>query len=429
MNAIEESPSTRHAGRGHIKALDGIRGLAILLVLFHHAFLSNFAAGGRLTQAVGELFHLGRMGVDLFFVLSGFLITGILLDTRADPSFFKKFYSRRVLRIFPLYYGVLLVLLALTPLLHFNWQGMRLLFLFDLQNLRPDVISNFLLTPSLGLFHFWSLAIEEQFYFVWPAVVFFIRDRRTLFKVTVTLIACSILLRLILVAAGVGEVAIRVDTLCRADALLLGGILAMLFRSRLRPRVLRLAPTICLATISLVAVSIVFLGDDGTVLPTVPHAAIIPYWISGLRYSVFALCFASLIAWSLRPASIMASVFQLRFLRFFGKYSYGIYVLHVPAITLLLSPIRTLLHGLTGSKGIAVAGSGILAILLSIAAAVLSFHLFEKPFLRLKRFFDYDPVKPPYRDFPLGTVEDPAFSDNIGLVVAEAVPQHSVTTR
>ena len=418
--------TTRHAGRGHLKALDGIRGLAILMVLVHHAFRSNFAAGGRLGQIAGNFIFYGRFGVDLFFVLSGFLITGILLDTREDPHFFKKFYGRRALRIFPLYYGVLFLLFALTPLLHLQWQDMGWLLLTDLQNLRPYLASNLMLHDNLGLFHFWSLAVEEQFYLLWPAVVFLIRDRRILFRTTLALLAASIALRLAVLASGHGILAIHVTMATRADSLLLGGILAMLFRSESWPRVLRIAPAAFAISLAAILASIALLGPDEDLRRFVsPYAA--SFWISGVRYSALALCFGSLLVWSLRPQSRVQTIFQQPTLRFFGKYSYGIYVLHVPAITLLLYPLRGLFRDLTHSKGLAVAGSGIIALVLSVLAAVLSFHLFEKPFLRLKRFFDYEVTTRPIGDPVAGAIL-PAPSGRMAGVV-KAIPQHSVSTR
>jgi peptidoglycan/LPS O-acetylase OafA/YrhL len=113
----------------HILALDGIRGLAILLVLYHHLFWSNPNSGNRFFDFLNAIRASAFIGVNLFFALSGFLITGILLDTVTSPNFFKTFYARRMLRIFPLYYGVLLGLLLLTRPLHFVWNGWQYFYL------------------------------------------------------------------------------------------------------------------------------------------------------------------------------------------------------------------------------------------------------------------------------------------------------------
>jgi peptidoglycan/LPS O-acetylase OafA/YrhL len=101
--AILVAGRERHVARGHLLALDGVRGLAILMVIACHAFESDYESRGFVFRTIGELLHYGNTGVDLFFVLSGFLITGILYDSQNDDGYFRKFYARRVLRIFPLY--------------------------------------------------------------------------------------------------------------------------------------------------------------------------------------------------------------------------------------------------------------------------------------------------------------------------------------
>ena len=119
----------------HILALDGIRGLAVLLVLYNHLFWSNPVSGNRIFDFLNAVRASSYVGVNLFFALSGFLITGILLDTVTSPNFFKTFYVRRTLRIFPLYYGVLLVLFLLTGPFHFAWNGWQYFFLTYTANL------------------------------------------------------------------------------------------------------------------------------------------------------------------------------------------------------------------------------------------------------------------------------------------------------
>ena len=168
----------------HIPALDGIRGLAILLVLLCH-----FPLYGDMqpTIFIDKLFYAmtraGWCGVDLFFVLSGFLITGILYDAKGSRFFFRNFYMRRCLRIFPLYYGVLAVFFVIVPFvlpLGRNYE----LFLKD-QAWYWSYLTNIKIAiegwPKFyALAHFWSLAVEEQFYFVWPFVVFLWDEERSL---------------------------------------------------------------------------------------------------------------------------------------------------------------------------------------------------------------------------------------------------------
>lgn len=357
------------------------------MVLFSHGFESNTQAGGSLVRFIGGLFYYGLFGVDLFFVLSGFLITGILFDTCADPGFFSKFYARRVLRIFPLYYGVLIVLFLLTPLLHLHWNGMGWLLLGYLQNFQPAHIATFQPSPQVGLYHFWSLAVEEQFYLVWPAAVFFIRDKRKLFYATLLISAAALLLRLVLLAHGTPAIDIHVNTLCRADSLLLGGALALIYRSRYWSRALQLAPLGFIVAAGIVIISVSLLGLD----PQAPPAGI--FWVEGLRYTVLALGFSCLIAWALRPQSVGLRFFELAPLRFFGKYSYGIYVLHVIFLSFFVHYFRRHILAVTHSKLLSVVGAGLISLAIGVAAAYLSYHLYEKKFLRMKRYFDYNQPK------------------------------------
>src|ERR1700761_8041685 len=120
----------------HYPALDGLRGIAILAVFCYH-FGGGSKSSNWLIQAWSSIADTGWMGVDLFFVLSGFLITGILYDTAHKPHRVRNFYARRSLRIFPLYYGVLLLFLLLTPVLQLHWKPGHLLYFFYLSNMMP----------------------------------------------------------------------------------------------------------------------------------------------------------------------------------------------------------------------------------------------------------------------------------------------------
>jgi len=373
--------------RGHLKALDGVRGLAILMVIVSHGFESNHQSGGLLVRFLGDLFYYGFFGVDLFFVLSGFLITGILFDSLQDEGFFRKFYMRRALRIFPLYYVVLLVCFLLTPVLHLHWGDMGWLLVLYLQNLHPAVISQFSPGAGIGLYHFWSLAIEEQFYLVWPALVFLLRGRRAILTATLAGSAAAIVLRLILLGAHVSGLVLHVTTFCRADALLLGGTLAMLYRSQIWRHVNRWA------SLGFLAASVVIIASIMEKDALAAHGRINDFWGDGLRYTVLALGFGCLIAWSLQSGSMCQRIFSLSWLRFLGKYSYGIYILHVFSLTLLLPIVRPAILQMTHSKLLAVVLGGLFALAVGIIGAYCSYHLFEKRFLDLKRYFDYS--RPP----------------------------------
>jgi peptidoglycan/LPS O-acetylase OafA/YrhL len=152
--------------------LDTLRGIAVLLVLFFHGFGFGFRYGLEGLSEFPKLFVAatlpGWIGVNLFFVLSGFLITGILLDTKTRPDYYRRFYTRRALRILPLYYAVLLLLAVLTRTglvsRHASWVFLGLSF-FYLSNVTV------LLGVAMQYGVLWSLAVEEHFYLLWPGVV------------------------------------------------------------------------------------------------------------------------------------------------------------------------------------------------------------------------------------------------------------------
>jgi peptidoglycan/LPS O-acetylase OafA/YrhL len=348
---------------------------------------------GPLMRALGATLTFGATGVDLFFVLSGFLITGILFDSLSDSGFFRKFYARRTLRIFPLYYGVLLTLMLLTPWLGIQWHKMNWVLLFYLQN--TDIAGPFYafhLGSGLSLDHFWSLAVEEQFYLVWPLVVFFIRDLKKLLWACLALSSVALLLRFSLAFHHTIYHTINRSTLCRADSLLMGAALALLLRSQLHDAVLRSAKRVFFLVVAVVAAL------------NLSRLAVArrPGWLFAfdasylsLRYTLMALGSAALIAWCLRPTSVPRRLFENGTLRFFGKYSYGLYVLHVVALGFLLKTFRGWIALVTPSKLAGVVGSGFLSFLVAVVAAYASYNLFEKQFLRLKHYFDYDRPRAP----------------------------------
>ncbi|MGA3182303.1 MAG: acyltransferase, partial [Verrucomicrobiota bacterium] len=227
----------------HLPVLDGIRGLAILLVLVSH-ISERFKFDGHLLGSAKKIAFAGRTGVDLFFVLSGFLITGILWDAKENTHYFRNFYARRTVRIFPIYYVTLLGIFALLPgalpLFHHLpdkvWQtahdqiglyqqtrhywGWYITYLVDVL-----IAWKGFMMPG----HFWTLAVEEHFYLVWPFLVCFLRYRALVFT-SLGIIVGAFLLRAVLIPF-LNPVAIYVLTPCRMDGLALGSLIALLFRA------------------------------------------------------------------------------------------------------------------------------------------------------------------------------------------------------
>lgn len=357
----------------HIPALDGVRGIAILLVLFAHLLHSNDApTSSALINLILKLRNMGWVGVDIFFVLSGFLITGILFDSLSNRHYFRNFYMRRILRIFPLYYGVLLIVFfAFRP----DWHSGRqfYLLLFYLQNTPLWWHGAQLGSVRDATAHLWSLAVEEQFYFVWPFVVFWVRERRRLLWMAFGLACLAPVTRMLMLAHGATLRATYMMTICRCDSLLAGGWLALAIRGPRRSAVLRAAlPAFWVSALLCLAIGLRSGNFDWEANRTV----------NMIGYTVLAICGTSLIALVLRE-EVTASLFSWSVLRWFGKYSYGIYIIHM----MVGAVYSTFLIDHVHSKILLHAAIPIANLMVTLPLAWMSFHFYEKPILRLKRYF------------------------------------------
>ncbi len=366
----------------HYASLDGLRGIAFLLVFFHHYGLTSHSS----KPAILKLEWLaggGWAGVDLFFVLSGFLITGILLDTRDGKHYFRNFYARRVLRIFPLFYGVLLVLLLATPILHLQWHPGHILYFFYLGNVAGhiDPALNFVL-PAVNLTHTWSLAVEEQFYLVWPLVILLVPDRRSLIKVCCGLIGFGFVLRagLLLALPGASIEWCYGELPTHADGLLCGAILAVLIRSAALQDLVRSSRWIVVAAFAGLTALVVVNGGLNY------HTRSMTLFV----YPLLAVFFSGILLRTLQPGTLFHGIGDWRVLRFFGKYSYGMYIYHQ-----LLSPFTVRYLGILQRQMHSVVLGGLAYVALALAGttavSVLSFQLYESKFLKLKSRFPYQP--------------------------------------
>jgi peptidoglycan/LPS O-acetylase OafA/YrhL len=380
----DSAPSCRTSG--YLTALDGVRGLAILLVLVYH-FTLGMTAQGFAARLLIKATSAGWCGVDLFFVLSGFLITGILCDTKGSPRRFQNFYARRVLRIFPLYYGTLIAVVAALPLIATRIGG------FDgvedalvwLWSYGTNILVAFR-GSWFPLSHFWSLSVEEHFYMFWPAVVFWC-DRKTALRLCVGMILLAPAVRAWLVAQG-AVLAAYCLTVCRMDALAVGSLLALAARG---PR--GLGVLVPHARKALLISGTALLALAGWRFGLAFHDAA----IQTVGYVALEVFFAALLVLvvSAPAESPLATAFNLAPLRSLGHYSYGLYVYN--SIFILVAEGSSLLPRLVAWSGSIALGRLLfvaLAASSTLVTAWLSWHLFEKYFLRLKRYF---PGGPGYR--------------------------------
>ena len=228
--------------------LEGVRGYAFLLVFFAHYTYPLMVHHNRWTFPFRVLVDLAWVAVPVFFVLSGFLITGILLRTRERQRFFRVFYARRAIRVFPLYYLIVLSMGLIGISLHNDMEGYWT-NLFYVQNLWPAHVNLmrgiWIHGVQVELGHFWSLAIEEQFYLVWPVVIWFCRSRRSLLTVLFGLIAAATLFRCFAAHFGLTPQQAYFLTFTRADAIVLGALMAVWRGERMYERLERIAlPTL-----------------------------------------------------------------------------------------------------------------------------------------------------------------------------------------
>jgi peptidoglycan/LPS O-acetylase OafA/YrhL len=361
-------------GTERIPALDGLRGVAVSLVLAVH-FVRSPEVGG--WSIVGRIASSGWIGVDLFFVLSGFLITGILLDSRGDRNYFRSFYTRRALRILPLYYGFIAFVLMLPRLSALaQWLGAS--YLADHQVWFWSYTVNWLFVGEAthglatgadqGFGVLWSLAIEEQFYLVWPLVVALVPRRRILATVGVLALGC-VLLRFALALRGVPVAALYGATLTRLDGLCVGAALAVLQRDGGFSRWWRSwAFAVCGCALALAA------ATPFIVRSSHPNALL----FSAVEFPI-AMGFGALLMMSVATSESMGAILSLRPLRTLGKYSYAIYVLQ--------APVQHIMVG-AGARPeqIGYLPFMLVGVSITLGLAFVSWHLWEVHFLKLRRF-------------------------------------------
>lgn len=351
INATSRKPSGIH-----YQSLDGLRGIAVIMVLLFHA-----------GPDLGRWVHLGYTGVTLFFVLSGFLITGILIDSREAVNYFTSFYARRALRIFPIYYLTIICIFLIAPRFfptaRIPPEHDRLFYFLYLNNW-----TRLLQQPNNLEYtgHMWSLAVEEQFYWLWPLVIFKTSER-ALKWVCLATIVLGIGAGMYLSHAGASSDSVGRNTLVALPSLMLGALCAISFRHPPAVAHMKKRPGLFLFTgLALVAVFAITSRSR--------YAGSSIRWFSGMG---LILAFAILVLSALLGPGVYKYLLAVAPLRRIGRYSYGMYVYHIPFYTffdrshfLSPGPLRAFVR-----------------ILLVFVLAALSYELLEKRINALKDNF------------------------------------------
>lgn len=366
----------KQGGHGTIRALDGLRGFAILAVLVDH--LARFLPTAGLFSSIAYVGQFGWAGVDLFFALSGFLISGILVRTRGMKRYFKSFYVRRALRILPVYFGTLLFVSIAALVLHIP--GLPSLRDFPYYAL---FLSNWLLAlgsanpPPNGFEHFWSLAVEEQFYIIWSLCVAIIAPRR-LIPVATAIALLAPLSRIAWVLAHGPGPWPYYAMIARMDSLMMGGIGGILYAS---------GTPIRRSTALKVSVAALLLFVLGVAI-TRPASAYSNF-IETFGFSLLALGLGSYVLYAALSERHGASHRILNFppLRRVGRYSYGMYVYHLPLIG-VASIAFAKIPSRYGQNPLLAIAFVVLVYIVIYQIARLSYELFEKRILELKRHFE-----------------------------------------
>src|SRR5882724_871717 len=379
----------------HIPELDGIRGAAIGMVVFYHYLVETAVVQrGSLSWYLLVPARLGWTGVDFFFVLSGFLIGGILLDARNARNYFPVFYARRFFRIVPIYAIFLFSLLLLTTLERaavlpqWPWITRDALpwysYLFLVQNFWMG-LTNSLSSPAATIT--WSLAVEEQFYLTFPVLVRFLSGKRLL-QVVLEMIFLTPLVRagLYLLKPNLSQ-AWFVLMPCRADALLFGVLVAIAIRNASWKDWLERHRKLLLLSIVLLLV----------VIPLATHMYYVAYGLetASLGLTAIAALYALVLAYVLIfPRSILGWFLRLKALTWLGSIAYGVYLFH--------QAILYLTFGLVFSRPPTISSvreffACVVAFGLTVTLCRLSWRFIEKPLIDVGHHLSYDAVVFPAR--------------------------------
>lgn len=368
-----------------IPELDGLRGLAIAMVMYFHFVVETPAKYPALVLWFNtKVGCLCWSGVDLFFVLSGFLIGGILLDNEGSPSYFRTFYLRRAFRILPLY----LLILLLYATIHSAGDGIRAALTFLVHGPMPwyvyatftqDIWQVFH-SQSVFLEHTWSLSIEEQFYLTLPLVIY-LTPRRHVAAVIACLTAAAIASRFFLydTRGYFDNAQMMYFPSCRVDSLLIGVACAIAVRNNhLREMLSRRSEFLYMGCATAIVSIFLLIGSR----PGLPPPS--------FTLTMIAIaCASALLLAVLHPAAILSTVLRFRPLQALGKIAYGLYLVHVIVKDAFIQVLNVQIR-----KGTVTSWSTVwivigLEFVVSVAIAAISWHALEKQCIKFSRRWAY----------------------------------------
>jgi peptidoglycan/LPS O-acetylase OafA/YrhL len=397
-----------------IPELDGLRGLAILLVLFYH-YVESSPVLPRFLSAAGRL---SWSGVDLFFVLSGFLIGGILLKARESPTYFKAFYVRRAYRILPIYAATVAAFWLIRALSQVDYSdNVSLQWLFS----RPfpwyfyvTFTQNFSMTyyGNLGpawLGATWSLAVEEQFYLTLPFIIKYVKPRRLPYLLGIVILFAPVFRTLLRLFVAHGEVGTYVLTPSRADALMLGVLAAFFLRTANGSQVLVAGKKLLYVAQAILFCGMLWMSLKPGALPdsqvteaarlgsSVANAEAISAWqtvclyartaLSSLNYTWIALFYLSILLLAItQRQSLLARAMRNPALMSIGAIAYGTFLFHEPVLGLCYALTRGTLPVITDFTTLLVT---FCSLLLTLGLAKLSWVYFEKPLVGMGHRYAY----------------------------------------
>ncbi len=366
-----------------VPSLDGVRGYGFLLVFCGHYFAPwyLFQPGTMHLKIATAFTSLALVAVPAFFVLSGYLIGGILYDTRAEVGYFKVFYQRRFLRIFPVYYLTLLAIAIFGLLKGLGPDRSLLAHFLYIQNLSLDLRT--LRIESVSTLHFWSLAVEEQFYLLWPVAVWMFKEKRKLIAVASTLVFLCWAFRLAAPLFSFSPVLLLYFTFTRVDAILLGVILALIRQDAIYEQIKPFAKWV-LAAGGLLLVGFTFLGGKEWALTYAGEEI----WIPLANFMGLALIVAVM-----EEGSFLNRACSQKWACSLGRLSYSLYVFHLvysPFFVKTMTPVfeTQMRHSLARLV------SGALAFVLTLLLSVLTYRWVEKPIEALRRRVRYGATAP-----------------------------------